>query len=235
MKNRHHKMFTGIVEHIGTVSEFKQLDSSQSGGNGASLTISNVGPILDDVNMGDSIAVNGVCLTVTEYDDDKTYFKAGLAPETLRRTNLGQLKSDSPVNLERAISGHVRFGGHFVQGHVDGTAEIVVKNPDGNSIAFTFKPKDQSLMTYIVEKGFIAVDGTSLTVTAVTEDTFSIMMVAYTQEKVVLAKKEVGDFVNVEVDFMGKLLEKQIDGAVEKKLGGLEALIEKIVDKKLKQ
>lgn len=206
---------------------------TESGGNGVSLTISNVGPILDDVNMGDSIAVNGVCLTVTEYDAEKTYFKAGLAPETLRRTNLGDLKTSSPVNLERAIAGHVRFGGHFVQGHVDGTAEIVEKKPDGNSIAFTFKPKDQSLMTYIVEKGFIAVDGTSLTVTAVTKDTFSIMMVAYTQEKVVMAKKEVGDLVNVEVDFMGKLLEKQIDNAIDRKMGGLEALVEKIVDKKL--
>lgn len=226
-------MFTGIVEHIGSVSEYKELDVTESGGNGVSLTLSDVGPILDDVNMGDSIAVNGVCLTVTEYDDAKTFFKAGLAPETLRRTNLGQLTKGSKVNLERAISGHVRFGGHFVQGHVDGVAEIVEKKPDGNSIAFTFKPRDQSLLTYIVEKGFIAVDGTSLTVTAVTNDTFSIMMVAYTQDKVVMAKKEKGDLVNIEVDFMGKLLEKQIDNAVDRKIGGLEALVEKIVDKKL--
>lgn len=227
-------MFTGIVEQIGTVKEYNTLDTSESGGNGVSLTITDVGTILEDCNLGDSIAVNGVCLTVTEFD--KSEFKLGVAPETLRRTNLGELKPGSQVNLERAVAGHVRFGGHFVQGHVDTTAKIVEATPDGNAITFTFEPRDKELLKYIVEKGFIAIDGTSLTITAVDDDkgTFSVMLIAFTQEKVVIAKKHVGDYVNIEVDLMGKLVEKQISKSLEKlENSKIEQIVERILSKKL--
>lgn len=179
----------------------------------------------------------GVCLTVTEFD--KNTFKVGIAPETLRRTNLGQIKKGDHVNLERAVAGHVRFGGHFVQGHVDTVAEIVEKKPDGNAISFTFKLRDPQYILYVVEKGFISVDGASLTVTAVNDKnaTFSVMLIAYTQEKVVTASKKVGDLINVEVDLMGKLVEKQLNYQIERQISegnlSLEGLVEKIIDKKL--
>ncbi|CAN6645118.1 riboflavin synthase [Trichomonascus vanleenenianus] len=226
-------MFTGIVEIVGKVAEYKELDQSESGGNGVSMTVSEAAEILGDCHLGDSIAVNGVCLTVTEFTDST--FKLGIAPETLRRTDLGSLKAGDPVNLERAVAGHTRFGGHFVQGHVDTVAKIVEKKPDGNAITFTFEPKNKEMMKYIVEKGFIALDGTSLTVTAVDDvkGTFSVMLIAYTQEKVVIPRKEVGDYVNVEVDLMGKLVEKQIEHMLQKQTtSALEGIVEKILAKK---
>jgi riboflavin synthase len=181
---------------------------------------------------------------VTEFDGIKS-FKVGIAPETLRRTNLGQLRVGSKVNLERAVQGHVRFGGHFVQvlphtslllftaesvqGHVDTTAEIVVAARDGNAVAMTFKPSDPKVLMYIVEKGYIALDGTSLTITAVDDTTFSVMLIAYTQAPTVVAMKEVGDQVNVEVDLLGKLVEKQVLGALQGSHDGQGSLVEKIV------
>ena len=203
-------MFTGLgkcetvkrkldqqVECLGTISGWANT----------SLTI-NAAEILSDCNLGDSICVNGTCLTVTEFD--KTSFKVGVAPESLRRTNLGQLNKGDKVNLERAVAGHVRFGGHFVQGHVDTTAVIRTRIADGDAIALKFIPKDASLLKYIVEKGYIAIDGTSLTITAVDEDTFDVMLIAYSQERTVVALKAVGDEVNIEVDMIGKYVEKQV-------------------------
>lgn len=226
-------MFTGIVETIGDVVEYNKLDTTESGGNGVSLTI-RAPEILEDCNLGDSIACNGVCLTVTEFDKDT--FKVGIAPETLRRTNLGELHKGSKVNNERAVSGHVRFGGHFVQGHVDTVAKIVKKEPDSNALTMTFELRDPEYMKYIVEKGFIALDGTSLTITNVddSKNQFSVMLIAFTQEKVIIAAKEVGDYINIEVDLMGKLVEKQISSLLEKQTEShLSKLVGKIVDEKL--
>jgi len=172
------------------------------------LTIVDSAPILGDAHLGDSISVNGTCLTITEFD--QSTFKLGLSPETLRRTNLGDLTLGSLVNLERAMASHGRFGGHFVQGHVDTTAKIVSMEPDGNSLVVTLCLDDQSMMKYIVEKGYICIDGTSLTVTSVTESEFSIMLVAYTQAKIIIPTKKTNDRVNVEVDIMGKYIEKQL-------------------------
>lgn len=234
-------MFTGLVETIGTVLEYTSVDTSSSGGNGVSITIGDCSSILVDVHLGDSISTNGVCLTVTEFDEAKTYFKVGVAPETLRRTNLGDLKADSKVNLERAVTSDVRLGGHVVQGHVDTIAAITRSVPDGNAITFTFQLRDRQYMSYIVEKGFISVDGTSLTVTAVDYGTseFSIMMVSYTQAKVIMPLKKVGDFVNIEVDLTGKLIEKQIEISLGSQMNdensALAKLIERIVDKKLSE
>jgi len=231
-------MFTGIVEIIGTVTKLEELDSTASGGGGTSLTISGAEEILGDCHEGDSISVNGTCLTVTEFD--KSTFKIGVAPETLRRTNLGSLKEGSKVNLERAVSAHTRMGGHFVQGHVDTTAKILSITPDGNAKTFRFQPRDPSVLRYVVEKGFITVDGASLTVTKVEdgpEGWWEVMLVAYTQDKVVTASKQPGDDINVEVDMVGKYVEKNVAAYFEGGVDGsgiLEKLVAKKVEEKLK-
>ncbi|KAK6352446.1 Riboflavin synthase alpha chain [Orbilia blumenaviensis] len=259
-------MFTGLVEIVGTVSELLPLDTSSSGGNGCSMTISDCAAILTDALIGDSISVNGTCLTITALSEARDSFKLGIAPETLRRTNLGQLSVGSPVNLERAMStssklaeglksetsdnaggvkplpSNSRFGGHLVQGHVDCTATIIEKVPDGNALNFTFKlPADfMRNVWYIVEKGFITVDGASLTITHVdhVKGEFGVMLIAYTQEKVVTAKKEVGDLVNIEVDQVGKYVEKSVEAYFKgdgSENGWLTKFVEAIVERKLKE
>ncbi|KXS93967.1 hypothetical protein AC578_5 [Pseudocercospora eumusae] len=231
-------MFTGIVEIIGTVSKLVEHDDSSSGGGGTSLTISGAADILDDCNLGDSISINGTCLTVTEFSKDD--FKVGVSPETLRRTNLGKLKEGCGVNLERAVSASTRMGGHFVQGHVDTVATIAEKRPDGNAVTFRLAPKDKSVLRYVVEKGYVTLDGASLTVTEVndSEGWWEIMLIAYTQEKVVMAKKEKGEEVNVEVDMVGKYVEKSVAAYFEGSTGSggamLEKMVSNIVDQKLK-
>ncbi|KAK9370712.1 hypothetical protein V1509DRAFT_616614 [Lipomyces kononenkoae] len=234
-------MFTGIVETIGVVKEFIETDTSDVGGYGSSIVITDCPLILEDAHLGDSIAVNGTCVTITDFNSKD--FKVGVAPETLRRTNLGGLRPGDKVNLERAVAGHVRFGGHFVQGHIDTTATILSITPDGNALTFWFQPRDSSVLRFIVEKGFIAVDGASLTVIDVDETdrkAFSVMLISYTQEKIITSKKQVGDTVNIEVDLMGKLLEKQVTLQIENQLKGqlnstMTGLVEKIVDSKLKE
>ncbi|RMZ80078.1 hypothetical protein DV737_g3158, partial [Chaetothyriales sp. CBS 132003] len=225
-------MFTGLVEAIGTVAALKELDPSQSGGNGTSLTVSDCADLLSDAHVGDSISINGTCLTITDFD--ATSFKFGVAPETLRRTNLGSLREGSKVNLERAVRADTRMGGHFVQGHVDTVATIESIAPDGNAITLRLKPKQapdgSNILRYVVEKGFITLDGASLTVTKVNdaEGWFEIMLIAYTQEKVVLAKKKPGDEVNVEIDLVGKLVEKSVVAYFENTATGSPAVLEKI-------
>lgn len=168
--------------------------------------------ILEDIHLGDSISVNGTCLTVTEFDTVSSKFSVGLSPETLRKTSLGELESGSLVNLERALTLSSRMGGHFVQGHIDGTGEIVEKVAEGDSLWVKVKVTNE-LLKYIVPKGFIAVDGTSLTVVDVfdDEDSFNFMLVAYTQQKVVIPLKEVGQKVNLEVDILGKYVERLLN------------------------
>lgn len=211
------------------VSKLVELDESSSGGGGTSLTISDCAEILVDCHLGDSISVNGTCLTVTEFS--KNEFKVGCAPETLRRTNLGKLKEGSGVNLERAVSASTRMGGHFVQGHVDTVAVIAEKRPDGNAITFRLQPRDKSVLRYIVEKGYVTLDGASLTVTAVNDEEgwWEIMMIAYTQEKVVMAAKEKGEDVNVEVDMVGKYVEKSVAAYFEGSGATGGAMLEKMV------
>ncbi|GAB7363089.1 hypothetical protein MBLNU230_g3381t1 [Neophaeotheca triangularis] len=230
-------MFTGIVETIGIVSNLVQHDASSSGGGGTSLTISDCAEILTDANLGDSISINGTCLTVTEFT--KSEFKVGVSPETLRRTNLGSLKQNSGVNLERAVSASTRMGGHFVQGHVDTVAEIAETRQDGNAVTFRLKPRDTSVLRYVVEKGYVTLDGASLTVTAVddAEGWWEVMLIAYTQEKVVMGGKQQGEDVNVEVDMVGKYVEKSVAGYFEGAAGSggamLEKMVSRIVDEKL--
>ncbi|KAI9839476.1 MAG: hypothetical protein M1819_002101 [Sarea resinae] len=233
-------MFTGIVEILGTVSALEKQDDTSSGGGGTSLTISNAEEILEDAHLGDSISVNGTCLTVTEFD--KSSFKVGVAPETLRRTNLGSLTKGSKVNLERAVSASTRMGGHFVQGHVDTVATILSVTPDGNALTFRLQPRDKSVLRYVVEKGYVTLDGASLTVTKEKggdDGWWEVMLIAYTQERVVMAGKKAGEEINVEVDMVGKYVEKSVAGYFEGKTGGdvavLEKMVSRIVDERLKQ
>ncbi|QUC18127.1 uncharacterized protein UV8b_02368 [Ustilaginoidea virens] len=227
-------MFTGIVEDIGVVSHLDSNDST--GGTTMTFTIPPHSPLLQDCHEGDSIAVNGCCLTVTSFTSDT--FKVGVAPETLRITNLGTLVENSPVNLERAVRADTRMGGHFVQGHVDTTAEILCVTPDGNALTFRFRPKNREMMRHIIFKGFIAIDGTSLTVTKVNdaEDWWEIMLIAYSQERVILAQKRKGETVNVEVDMMAKYAEKSLAGILGAESSEAAVpLLEKLVRRILSQ
>ncbi|RMJ24750.1 Riboflavin synthase [Aspergillus sp. HF37] len=237
-------MFTGLVETIGTVTSLESLDTSSSGGGGTSVTIADCADILTDAHLGDSISVNGTCLTITAFDNaaNEPWFKVGVAPESLRRTNLGSLQTGSRVNLERAVLGETRMGGHLVQGHVDTVAEILSATPDDNALVLRLRPRDAGVLRYIVEKGYVTLDGASLTVTRVENGEngfFEIMLIAYTQEKIVTATKKEGDFVNVEIDIVGKYVEKSVQGYFAETAGGdftaLEKMVTRIVDERLKR
>ncbi|GJJ13230.1 hypothetical protein Clacol_007481 [Clathrus columnatus] len=219
------------------VSSIIPLDTTESGGGGWSMTIDECAEILTDCHIGDSISINGACLTVTEFTSKS--FKVGLAPETLEKTDLGTLKTGSYVNLERAMAAHVRFGGHFVQGHVDGIATIVEREPDGNSLRLLFQlPKSSKIGRYIIPKGFIAIDGTSLTITSVNDEdaTFGVMLIAHTQSKVTLSQKNIGESVNIEVDMLGKYVERAVKAGLEGSVlgSGLQDVIERTVEKILR-
>ncbi len=187
-------MFTGIVEEVGSVRAVGE----------GSLVIG-ASEVLSDVNVGDSIAVNGACLTVTTHDESS--FSVDVVPETLRRTNLGELMVGSPVNLERSMPAYGRFGGHMVQGHVDGTATIHSISDEGDALMVAFDAPT-SLMRYVVEKGFIAVDGASLTIVNCDNFSFSVTIIPHTQENTVFKHKKAGDSVNLEVDIMAKYIER---------------------------
>ncbi|ODQ67096.1 riboflavin synthase [Nadsonia fulvescens var. elongata DSM 6958] len=220
-------MFTGLVETMGKVAALEKNAITQH----TTLTVSDAAIVLVDCHLGDSIAVNGTCLTVIEFDTNSCKF--GIAPETISRTNLGILNTGDSVNLERAVAEGVRFGGHFVQGHVDTVAYIRSASPDGDSIRYGFELRDKEYIKYIVEKGYVCLDGTSLTVTAVddVEGTFGIMLVDYSQQKVIMPSKSLGAQVNVEVDFTGKLIEKQVEKSVETKL---KAILDDLIAEKVK-
>jgi riboflavin synthase len=201
MKGDH--MFTGIVEELGEVAAV-----TDAGGDSVVLAVR--GPLVArDARHGDSIAVDGVCLTVVDHDEHG--FTADVMGETLRRSSLGGLRPGSPVNLERAATLQTRLGGHLVQGHVDGVARIVSREPADAWEVLTFSLPPQ-LARYVVEKGSIAVDGVSLTVMAVTDDTFSVGLIPTTLKLTVLGVKQAGDPVNLEVDVMAKYVEKLLAG-----------------------
>ena len=205
-------MFTGIIEETGRVAAIRR------GARSSVLTIAG-DKIFDDVSLGDSIADNGVCLTVTSFKDKM--FTADVMSETLSRSSLGSLKVGSPVNLERAMSAGGRFGGHIVSGHIDGTGTIKETRADDNAVWYTIKA-DRTLMRYIVEKGSIAIDGISLTVARVSFDDFSVSVIPHTAKMTTLSGKRAGDVVNLECDIIGKYVERLIlfpDGA-EKGEGG---------------
>lgn len=206
-------LFTGIVEEVGII---KRLTKESP--HAWELTIQ-AAHILEDVQLGDSISVNGICLTVTSFNS--RHFTVDVMPETARSTSLQSLRHGSQVNLERAMSGTGRFGGHFVSGHIDGVGEIIKRIPVENAIYYDIKVPEQ-WMTYIVPKGSIAVDGTSLTVFAIEKDSFQISLIPHTRQQTILGEKKVGDVVNIECDLLVKSLahivkrqatDKQLDQA----------------------
>lgn len=196
-------MFSGITETLGQIVRLENTQDCLH------FTIKHHG-LFNDIKIGDSIAVNGVCLTVTAFNHDT--FNTTVVPETLRLTNLGLLQPNDDVNLERSISANQRIGGHFVQGHVDTIAIIdsIQKEGEG-SCKVTFKLSPDYLR-YIVQKGFIAIDGMSITVTDVSDDRFSVMFIPHTREHTVVKHYQPDHRVNIEVDMMNKTIEKLLRG-----------------------
>lgn len=180
------------------------LRSVRRGAHSAVLSIG-AEAVLSDLKIGDSVAVNGVCLTATTVDAGG--FTADVMHETLNRSSLGALVPGSPVNLERAMAAGGRFGGHMVAGHIDGTGTITARRQDDNAVWYTVSAAP-SLLRYIVEKGSIAIDGISLTVAAVEADRFSVSVIPHTAAVTVLGRKRPGDIVNLETDLIGKYVEK---------------------------
>ena len=191
-------MFTGLVEELGVISSISQTD----------IWIES-SIVMDDLGVKDSISVNGACLTVVSIEEN--LFKVDVVPETLRRTDLGDLSVGDKVNLERSAQLGGRLGGHIVQGHVDGTAQIIAYVQEGNAWLIEFQIS-KNLSRYIVEKGFVCVDGASLTVVNCDENTFTIALIPYTRDNTVLGYKGVGNSVNIETDIIGKYIEKLSTG-----------------------
>lgn len=191
-------MFTGIIEEVGKVQSIRK------GRNSATVLIG-ARTILEEIRLGDSIAVNGVCLTVTSFS--KSGFTADVMHETLTRSSLGSLRAGSPVNLERAMPANGRFGGHIVSGHIDGTGTISTIAKDDNAVWYTVKTGSH-ILRYIIEKGSVAVDGVSLTVAKVHNDGFSVSIIPHTAAQTILSTKRIGDIVNLENDCIAKYVER---------------------------
>ena len=196
-------MFTGIIEEVGTVR------SVTFGSVKGELSVK-AALVTEGTKIGDSIAVNGVCLTVTKQASDG--FTADVMPETLRRTNLGALHSGDPVDLERAMAADGRFGGHIVSGHIDGTGSIVEQKREGNAVLVRIQTSDE-ILAGIVEKGSIAIDGISLTVASIRSRDFTVSLIPHTGKATILLSKRPGDTVNLENDIIGKYVRKMLQPA----------------------
>ena len=188
-------MFTGIIEEVGEVIEA-----------GAGTLRIRARAVLSDARLGDSIAINGVDLTVAELDHDRASFFANVMPETYRRSNLGQLKAGDRVNLERSVRPTDRLSGHIVRGVVEGTARIESLTPEGDAVIARFRTPPE-LLRYMVVKGPVAIDGASLTIIDKTADTFAVSLVQYTQEHTNVLSKTPGDSVNIETDIIARYVE----------------------------
>ena len=194
-------MFTGIIEEVGTI------DKIANGSKSAVLFIK-ASKVLEDTKLGDSIAVNGVCLTVTSMEGD--IFTADVMAETLRRSSLGNLSRGSKVNLERAMAANGRFGGHIVSGHIDGTGRIASMVREDNAVWVEINASAE-ILKFIVMKGSIAIDGISLTVAGLAEESFSVSVIPHTGEETTLLKKGAGDIVNLENDVVGKYVDRLLN------------------------
>jgi len=195
-------MFTGLIEDLGTLLEIRR------GGSIASVTVATSLP-MHELSFGESIAVNGTCLTVTSFGGGR--FSADVSPETLDKTSLGMLHHGAQVNLERALRLSDRLGGHLVSGHVDGLARLIERTRQGNSWFLAFR-LEASLVRLLVPKGSVAVDGISLTVNEVFDESFSVMIIPHTLERTTLASLQVGGQVNIETDLIGKYVAKLLGG-----------------------
>lgn len=193
-------MFTGIVEDVGVVKALQK--------NRESMNITVASPVITtDVKLGDSIAVNGVCLTVTHFNERE--LTMDVMPETVKATNLQQLAVGDPVNLERAMPANGRFGGHFVSGHVDGVGKILRKRPVANAIYIDIVLGEE-LTSYCIPKGSITIDGTSLTLFAVEKNSVTVSLIPHTYKATILGMKNVGALVNIETDLVGKYIVNQL-------------------------
>ena len=193
-------MFTGIIEDIGRIESIETINKHA----GLLLTIASE-KIVSDVNLGDSISVNGICLTVTNYTD--TNFQVEVMPETIAKTSLEGIANNRRVNLERAMKANARFGGHIVSGHIDGVGKITAIEADGIANWYTVQTSEP-LMRYIIMKGSIAIDGTSLTVAGIEGDTFKVSIIPHTSEQTIFSTYQVGTIVNLENDIVGKYIEQ---------------------------
>lgn len=193
-------MFTGIIEEVGKIKNIQ-------GGTNYKLTIA-ASKILEDIHLGDSIAVNGICLTAISWDNGS--FTVDVMRETLERTSLHRLRAGSFVNLERALAANGRFGGHIVSGHIDGTGEIINIRRDANAVWYKIKTSEK-IMEFIIEKGSIAIDGISLTVAKVDRSAFYVSVIPHTLENTILLRKKAGDIVNLENDIVGKYIKSFTD------------------------
>jgi riboflavin synthase len=191
-------VFTGIIEEIG------KIQTVRKGAASSSISVQ-AKKVMQDVHIGDSIAVNGVCLTVTAFSQGG--FTADVMHETFNRSSLGSLQTGSPVNLERAMLSNGRFGGHIVSGHIDGTGVVSAIQKDDNAVWYTIKAAP-GILRYIVEKGSVAIDGISLTVAAVERDCFRVSIIPHTASITTLSNRRVGDTVNLENDCIGKYVER---------------------------
>lgn len=191
-------MFTGLIEEVG------KMKSVSKQGEAMRLVIS-ASRVTEGVMLGDSIAVNGVCLTVTAFD--RVSFAADVMPETYRRSTLHELKPGDRVNLERAMQVGARFGGHIVQGHIDGTGQITSRETDANAVVFKVLVNDSAMHRYIIPKGSITIDGISLTVVSTTNDSFTVSIIPHTLSETALMHKQPGDRVNLECDVIGKYVD----------------------------
>lgn len=206
-------MFTGIIEELGTV---QRLDR---GSNSCQIFIQ-AAKVLEDVKLGDSIAINGVCLTVTSFD--KEHFTADMMAETLAKTNLKDLGSGQRINLERATRLGDRMGGHLVQGHVDAVGTIVEKQKVGIASVLRIKAPEE-ILRYLVAKGSVAIDGISLTVVEVMPDSFTVSIIPHTSKMTTLGFKKTGDTVNLEADIIGRYVEKLLKRSAGKNSAALSS------------
>lgn len=193
-------MFTGIVEELGTVRALNRSTTAME------LTIE-ASKVLEDVKLGDSIAVNGICLTVKQFTESA--FLADVMPETVNATGLSMLKKGSRVNLERAMPANGRFGGHIVSGHIDGVAKIVKKKTVANAVYIDLEMSSE-LLSQCIEKGSITVDGTSLTIFNIASSTLTISLIPHTYSQTVLGEKQQGEIVNIEIDLIGKYVARHL-------------------------
>ena len=192
-------MFTGLIEELGTVTGIEK-----KGTEGAKIRIQ-ANRVMEGLCLGDSVSVNGVCLTVSVLG--KETFTADAMPETLRKTTLERLKIGEKANLERAMSAGGRFGGHFVTGHIDGVGRVVKRHREGNSLVFKVAAPAE-VLRFTVEKGSIAIDGISLTVALIDKDSLSVSIIPHTAAETTLNQRKVGDLVNLEGDYIGKYIDK---------------------------
>lgn len=213
-------MFTGIVEEMG------KLASLQMGAESAVITIE-ADKVLENTQLGDSIAVNGVCLTARDFGNGT--FSADVMPETLRKTNLGHLKRGSAVNLERALTLSARLGGHLMLGHVDATGKVISIRPEGNAVFYTIQAPEE-IQRYLLAQGSVGVDGISLTVARLEADRFSVSLIPHTVKVTTLGQNGVGYNVNLEADVIGKYVAKIMKGGLPGGQGEGGLTLEKLAE-----